>query len=90
MNVPLLAQVVDQPIYQLVQFGVLGIVVLGFVFGYIWAKPAVQRLERDLDRVTAELRKLEESYREIVIPAITRSSEIIERMSRRWRDENER
>jgi hypothetical protein len=85
-----LGQVSNEPVFQLIQFGVLGIVVLGFIFGYIWAKPAVQRLERDLDRALADLRKLEEINREIIIPAITRSSEIIERMSRRWREDNER
>lgn len=85
-----LAQVQDEPIFQLVQFGVLGIVVLGFVFGFIWAKPAVQRLEKDLDKALADLRKLEEINREVIIPAIIRSSEIIERISRRWRDENDR
>lgn len=80
----------NEPIFQLVQFGVLGIVVLAFVFGFIWAKPAVQRLEKDLDRALADLRKLEEINREVIIPAITKSSEIIERMSRRWRDDNDR
>ena len=87
MNV--LAQVADEPIFQLVQFGVLGIVVLGFIFGFIWARPAVQRLERDLDKALADLRELEKLNREVVIPAVTRSSEIIERLSRRWREDGE-
>lgn len=79
----------SEPIFQLVQFGVLGIVVLGFIFGYIWAKPAVARLERDLDKALADLRELEKINREVIIPAITRSSEIIERMSRKWRDDGQ-
>lgn len=82
------AQVQNEPIFQLVQFGVLGIVVLAFVFGFIWAKPAVQRLEQDLDRALADLRKLEEINREVIIPAVTRSSEIIERLSRKWREDS--
>lgn len=80
------AQVQNEPIFQLVQFGVLGIVVLGFIFGFIWAKPAVARLERDLDKALADLRELEKLNREVIIPAITRSSEIIERLSRKMRD----
>lgn len=84
----MVAQVQDEPIFQLVQFGVLGIVVLGFIFGFIWARPAVQRLERDLDKALADLRELEKLNREVIIPAITRSSELIERLSRRWRDDN--
>jgi hypothetical protein len=80
------AQVVNDPIFQLVQFGVLGIVVLGFMLGFIWAKPAVARLEKDLDKALADLRDLEKLNREVIIPAITRSSEIIERMARRVQD----
>lgn len=82
----MVAQVQNEPIFQLVQFGVLGIVVLGFIFGFIWAKPAVARLERDLDKALADLRELEKLNREVIIPAITRSSEIIERLSRKMRD----
>jgi uncharacterized membrane-anchored protein YhcB (DUF1043 family) len=77
----------DQPLFQIVQYGVLGLVVLGFMLGYIWARPAVARLERDLDKALADLRELEKLNREVIIPAITRSSEIIERLSRKWRDE---
>lgn len=79
----MLAQVQNEPIFQLVQFGVLGIVVLGFIFGFIWARPAVTRLERDLDKALADLRELEKLNREVIIPAVTRSSEIIERMARK-------
>jgi hypothetical protein len=86
MGLPL-AQVADEPIFQLVQFGVLGIVVLAFVFGFIWARPAVQRLEKDLDRALADLRTLETLNRDVIIPALTRSSETIERLSRRWEKE---
>lgn len=84
----MVAQVQNEPIFQLVQFGVLGIVVLCFIFGFIWARPAVARLERDLDKALADLRELEKLNREVVIPAVGRSSEIIERLSRRWRDDD--
>jgi hypothetical protein len=63
------------------QFGVLGLVVVGFMLGWIWAKPAVDRLQHDLDRALADLRRLEELDREVIIPAITRSSELIQRIS---------
>lgn len=84
----MVAQVQNEPIFQLVQFGVLGIVVLGFIFGFIWARPAVARLEKDLDKALADLRELEKLNREVIIPAVIRSSEIIERMSRKWREDN--
>jgi hypothetical protein len=80
-------QVTDEPIFQLVQYGVLGLVVMGFFLGWIWARPAVQRLERDLDKALADLRELEKINREVIIPAITKSSEIIERLARRRDDD---
>lgn len=37
-----------------VQFGVLGLVVLGFLTGWIHARPSVERLERERDRLLTE------------------------------------
>lgn len=43
-------------------YGVLGLVVLGLIFGWLWAKPAVERLlaERDqqIERLAAERDRL--------------------------------
>lgn len=70
--------------------GPAGVVILGFVSGWLWAKPAVERLQKDLDQALADLRdvrkeqrELEASHREIVIPAITRFIEIGERLQER-------
>ena len=74
----------------LTKAGPAGVVILGFVSGWLWAKPAVERLQKDLDQALADLREvrreqreLEASNREIVIPAITKFIEIGERLQDR-------
>jgi hypothetical protein len=77
----------DPSILELAKWGPAGIVILGFVSGWLWAKPAVERLQKDLDRALADLREvrkeqreLEAAQREIVIPAIIRFVEIGEKL----------
>lgn len=42
-----------------VNFGVLGLVVLSLVTGWLWTKPSVDRLEQERDRAIAEREKAE-------------------------------
>lgn len=42
-----------------VNFGVLGLVVLCLVTGWLWTKPSVDRLEKERDRAIAEREKAE-------------------------------
>jgi hypothetical protein len=42
-----------------VNFGVLGLVVLSLVTGWMWTKPSVDRLEQERDRALAERDKAE-------------------------------
>lgn len=80
----------DPSLLELAKWGPAGIVILGFASGWLWAKPAVERLQKDLDQALADLREvrreqreLEKANREIVIPAITRFVEIGEKLQRR-------
>lgn len=80
----------DPNLIELAKWGPAGIVILGFVSGWLWAKPAVERLQKDLDQALADLREvrkeqrqLEAANRDIVIPAITRFVEIGERIEDR-------
>lgn len=80
----------DPNLIELAKWGPAGIVILGFVSGWLWAKPAVERLQKDLDQALADLREvrreqreLDKANREIVIPAITRFVEIGERIQER-------
>lgn len=43
-----------------INFGVLGLLVLGLLTGFIWGKPAVERLIADKDRAIAERDKANE------------------------------
>lgn len=74
----------------LAKAGPAGVVILGFVSGWLWAKPAVERLQKDLDRALADLREvrleqreLEKANREVVIPAIVRFIEVAEQLEQR-------
>ena len=80
----------DPSLLELAKWGPAGIVILGFVSGWLWAKPAVERLQHDLDQALADLREvrreqreLEKANREIVIPAITRFIEVGEKLQER-------
>lgn len=42
-----------------VNFGVLGLVVLSLITGWLWPRPSVERLERERDRAVAERDKAE-------------------------------
>lgn len=42
-----------------VNFGVLGLVVLSLLTGWLWTKPSVERLEQERDRAIAEREKAE-------------------------------
>lgn len=73
-----------------ISWGPAGVVILGFISGWLWAKPAVERLQHDLDRALADLREvrkeqreLEAANRDVVIPAIVRFIEIAEQLQKR-------
>lgn len=72
------AQAQDAPdlIGQWLQYGALGLVIVGFLLGWLWAKPAVdriireneslrQRLDRCQDERTNELRELRNEVRNL-------------------------
>lgn len=49
-----------QEIAPYLNYGVLGLVVIGLVMGWLWAKPAVDRLIAERDRVIEEKKRAEE------------------------------
>lgn len=80
----------DPGLVELAKWGPAGLVIMGFASGWLWAKPAVERLQKDLDQALADLREvrkeqreLEKAQRETIIPAITRFVEIGERIQER-------
>lgn len=70
------------------QFGVLGLVVAGALFGWIWFKPAVDDLKSTLAECRTDLREAREDLkrqgdimREILVPAVAKSSELLQRVT---------
>jgi hypothetical protein len=49
-----LLQAVEDPL-NILQFGVLGVVLLALVSGYLWAKPAVDEIKREAETNRAQL-----------------------------------
>lgn len=64
------AETTSDPI-NFVQYGVLGLVVLSFIMGWIVPKPAHEALRKDLERKEAQLDALIKTYEDKVIPVLT-------------------
>jgi hypothetical protein len=56
---------------DLIQFGVLGAMLLLVIFGWLWSKPSVDRILEDKRRVEAQRDAMVEAYEKQVIPALT-------------------
>lgn len=83
-----------QTLLNWAQFGVLGLVVAGALFGWVWFKPAVDDLKNTLAECRADLKEAREDLkrqgeivREILVPAVTKSTELIQRINEEilWR-----
>ena len=66
----------------LVQFGVLGVILMLVLFGYLWAKPAVDEIKAQVitertgrERAEAQRDSLIETYQTEVLPTLRAASE---------------
>ena len=76
----LLAQVSEVATeFSLFRDTVLGIVVILFILGWIWAKPSVDLLRKTLEKRDKELASLRQSLDEKIIPAIKQNTILAER-----------
>lgn len=66
-------------IVQLVQVGVAGVVIIGFLRGWIWPKPPVDRLQADYDRLVKQYDDLVATYQKEVIPTLSRAADALTR-----------
>lgn len=76
MLTPLLAAELD-PANHLIDFGVLGIIVVLFIFGYLIAKPTYDQARRDKERAEAQRDALIKVYEEQVIPVMRETAEVV-------------
>lgn len=89
------------PILDFVQYGVLGLIIVALLLGWLWAKPAVQQIIKDkeraderADRAESQRDELLKQYEEKVLPVIgenTRASQqlspLLEEVIRRLPDD---
>lgn len=68
-------------ILTFVQYGALGLVILGLIFGWLWAKPAVQQLIKDKERAEAQRDELLKQYEEKVLPVVTENTRAARQLS---------
>lgn len=66
---------------EFVQYGVLGLVIVALLLGWLWAKPAVDRLLQDRDLQRADKEKAEAQrdallkvYEDKIMPALVEST----------------
>jgi hypothetical protein len=63
------------------QFGVLGLVILSALSGWIWFRPAVDNLLKRLDRLEQKLDEREDFIRTVMVPAVTESNELLKEVA---------
>lgn len=73
----------SDPILQLVQYGLAGLVILAFLTGYIWPKPPVERLQRDYDRLQTQYDELVATYQREIIPTLARAADALTKRTAR-------
>lgn len=66
---------------DLVSYGALGLVVLAMLTGWLWAKPAVDQILAKLTRAEAKLDANDAFTRDVVLPALSDSNEMLRRVT---------
>lgn len=62
----------------ILSYGITPIVLITMsTFGLVWFKPAVERLLSDLDAVTKKLDERDALLRDIIVPAVTESNQLL-------------
>lgn len=52
------------------QYGVLGLVIVAILFGWLWAKPSVDQLKADKDKTEVQRDALMDAYETQIIPVL--------------------
>lgn len=72
---------VDPGALSFAQFGVLGLVIVAALAGWIWFKPAVDNLLDRLERLEKKLDDREDFIRNILMPAVSESNELLKEVA---------
>jgi hypothetical protein len=60
----------------LAQYGVLGLVVIALLLGWLWARPAVDRLIKDKERAEHQRDEMLKVYEDRVLPVLTQLTQL--------------
>lgn len=63
------------------QFGVLGLVIVASLAGWIWFRPAVDNLLSRLDRLEKKLDEREDFIRNVMVPAVHESNDLLKEVA---------
>ena len=80
---------VDPGTISFAQFGVLGLLTVAFLAGWIWPKPGVDRLQKDLDRSLEQGERDAAFLRDVAMPAITQNLDLQRDVQQLLRDVQE-
>lgn len=59
----------------LIQFGVLGVILMLILFGFLWAKPSVDRILVDKDRAEKQRDELIDLYHQQIVPLLVETKD---------------
>lgn len=72
---------VDPGALSFAQFGILGLVIVAALAGWIWFKPAVDNLLTRLDSLEKKLDDREDFIRTVIMPAVTESNGLLKEVA---------
>lgn len=82
----ILAQATDAPTYaQFANYGILGIIALGFFAGKIVSSKHYDEMRTDRDKAREELALVRQKLDDQILPALTRSTDVLVRMAEKDR-----
>ena len=65
---------------EFVQYGVLGLVIVALLLGWLWAKPGVDELRTRAERAEAQRDALMDTMQKEVLPVLAQTSQVNEAM----------
>jgi hypothetical protein len=86
VNITLLAQATDLGPYTIwANYGILGLIALGFFTGKVVAAKHYEEMRGDRDQAREELALVRQKLDEQILPALTRSTDVLVRMAEKDR-----
>lgn len=86
VNAVVIAQTADLgPYAQMANYGILGLIAIGFFTGRIVAAKHYEEMRTDRDKAREELALVRQKLDDQILPALTRSTDVLVRMAEKDR-----